>query len=1261
MSAPAGRRAVELPVLPRTDASADASADADVASSSTPRSPCSSPRGEGSSSSAGSTSSDAEMVMTLERASLRFADAEMERAYIALNFAPSRAHRRSFLASVWFEVLAQTVLALFLDVDLCHRGIAADARMLHAAVGAFVALAVLAAAVLSAVVARARRARPFVMLRYAHFAAGAVLLGVFAALLAAGGDTLSSGVRVNYLALSVYEHAMTYFFNSFTWYFFAIIDAFTVAAVLVGTAPLNLTLRQRTQLGAVCAVVGAFLVVIYRENEILRRTETVLLRRIALGRTQAAREEQLFGTILQEFLPDEIIARLLDRQQRASTTHAAWVISDAAAAASHHVHIAPGGGPIGSNDSVGSTGLPSNTSDGATACSTDSDAVSSPTATTAATTTPTTPQSPCDLFPCTSESPSTVPLAAAAAATPDFERTSTLLHGNHHHHSSSSSSSSSSNHKQGAPVHARSLSHSSTSSNSSNGGDGTNNNNGNDSAADVAHIRMNVATRPIVRREHGGARALPALLARTIAETYDDATVMFVELLHLDALTPAQTINLLSVVNTHSDEAAARYAAVLKTKTQAQSLMFTANVLRRARDACRQALSLALDIRGIVRDLAADYPQLRRLACRVGVATGTVVGVIGTARPKYDVWGDACNVAARVVAAAAPWAVVLHESCTPLLPARTRTHLQPLAIHAKGKGVLRCFAYAAPAGTALPTDSPRVPVPDSTQLIATLIAQNPVVATLHQQQRQQQRQQKHKRQQKQQQQKQRSNEMSSLGKSAAVSADEVMQAARSLHPPQMRWGTLLFKDPDMEEGFARHFAEVVLERRRVATKVFTSLVFILLACVCDYFHAVQSFNLQCAGFVFLPVFFWLFPLLYVVLSRTAASQSRLTAIFVGSWLSFNLYAVGLVIKGIYVGMSMTHLVYTTAVHVTLLAPFSVLAWVDALVLVLMVWPLVMYSPWLVFQTVLLVLSVIVYGLIASSVQEKNYRRSFGLQFVLQMQEISLAEKRELNKSLLRSIVPAPIARRLADAGRSGMVVDTYDDASVLVVDIVSFTTMCSQLHARDVVALLDRLFRECDGVCAFFRLEKIKTIGDAYIAVCNVNEPVAQHAEHTVAAGIEILARVAALNAARTATPAAATPELRVRVGVHTGSVLAGIVLTKSCNFDCWGDTVDVATALEECAAPGSLCLSAQTYARLSPQFCACYGICPAPKPLRYKDTAVAHYRVVAGASASGDPPGVLLPLSDSTETVQHDESPSSQSPDSSDSSSQSVSGSVLS
>ena len=446
--------------------------------------------------------------------------------------------------------------------------------------------------------------------------------------------------------------------------------------------------------------------------------------------------------------------------------------------------------------------------------------------------------------------------------------------------------------------------------------------------------------------------------------------------------------------------------------------------------------------------------------------------------------------------------------------------------------------------------------------------------------------------------------------------DDVVEAARSLRQHKMRWGTLLFKDPDMEQGFARHYAEVVLERRRVAAKVFTSLVFILLACICDYFRAVDGVNLQCAGFVFLPVFFWLFPLMYVVLSRTATSQRRLTAVFVGSWLSFNLYAVGLVIKGIYVGMSMTQLVYTTAIHVTLLAPFSVLVWVDAIVLVLMMWPLVMYSPWLVFQTVVLVLSVLVYGLIASNVQEKNYRRSFGLQFVLQMQEISLAERRELNRRLLRSVVPARIAQRLADAGRSGMVVDTYDDASVLVVDIVSFTTMCSQLHARQVVALLDRLFRECDGVCAFFGLEKIETIGDAYIAVCNVNEPVAPHAEHTVAAGLEILARVAALNAARP-TPSAAA--LRVRVGVHTGSVLAGIVLTKSCNFDCWGDTVDIATALEESAAPGTLCLSQQTHAQLSEHFCACYDIRPAAKALRYKGTTVAYYRVVPGNSSESE------------------------------------------
>ena len=799
---------------------------------------------------------------------------------------------------------------------------------------------------------------------------------------------------------------------------------------------------------------------------------------------------------------------------------------------------------------------------------------------------------------------------------------------------------------------------------------------------------MNVGTRPIVQREHKheyeyeyeyGHEHFPteALITQTIAETYEDATVMFIELLHLDGLTPAQTVNVLSVVNARSDEAAARYPTILKTKTQALSLMFTANVLRRHRAACRQALALALDVRAIVRALAADYPQLSRLACRVGVAAGTVVGgVIGTARPKYDVWGDACNVAARVAAAAPPWALLVHESCVPLLH-RCRAHLQPLAVRAKGKGVLRCFAYTPPAGAARPTDSPRAPVLDSSQVIANLIAQNPVVASLsqhvqeqqhknHHQKLQQQQQQQHSgRHQKQQQQHDGNHEQKNdssppqtspqeddgdkNGKNnydtsttttttttkTSVSIEEVMEAARSLGEDTLSWGSLVFKDPDMEQGFARHFAEVVLERRRVAAKVFTSLVFILLACVCDYFHAVDGVNLQCAGFVFLPVFFWLFPLVYVVLSRTAASQRRLTAVFVGSWLSFNIYAVGLVIKGVYVGLSVTQLVYTTAIHVTLLAPFAVLACVDAVVLVLMACPLVLYCPWLLCQTVLGVLSVLVYGLIASHVQEKTYRRSFALQFVLQMQEIALAERREHNKRLLRSVVPARIASRLANARHSGMVVDTYADASVLVVDIVSFTTMCSHMHAQQVVALLDRLFRECDRVCARCRLEKIKTIGDAYIAVCNVNEPVAQHAQHTVAAGIAILARVAAINAARASF---AAPVLRVRVGVHTGSVLAGIVLTKSCNFDCWGDTVAVATALEEAAAPGSLCLSQHTHAQLSERFCASHDIRPSPKPLHFQDSVIPCYNVVTG---------VPSPLSDSEDETSRDD----ESPDSSDSS----------
>jgi class 3 adenylate cyclase len=189
-----------------------------------------------------------------------------------------------------------------------------------------------------------------------------------------------------------------------------------------------------------------------------------------------------------------------------------------------------------------------------------------------------------------------------------------------------------------------------------------------------------------------------------------------------------------------------------------------------------------------------------------------------------------------------------------------------------------------------------------------------------------------------------------------------------------------------------------------------------------------------------------------------------------------------------------------------------------------------------------------------------------------------ARDREQAKSerLLLNVLPAAVAARLKR--RDGSIADAYEDVTVLFADIVGFTHLSERLAPPDLVALLDRVFARWDQLAARHGVEKIKTIGDAYMAAGGIPTPREDHAEAIAEMALAMQTEAARL-AIETGRP------LQLRLGIDTGPVVAGVIGRAKFIYDLWGDTVNTASRMESHAQPGTIQVTARTYDRLRKRY----------------------------------------------------------------------------
>lgn len=185
-------------------------------------------------------------------------------------------------------------------------------------------------------------------------------------------------------------------------------------------------------------------------------------------------------------------------------------------------------------------------------------------------------------------------------------------------------------------------------------------------------------------------------------------------------------------------------------------------------------------------------------------------------------------------------------------------------------------------------------------------------------------------------------------------------------------------------------------------------------------------------------------------------------------------------------------------------------------------------------------------------------------------ELRVAHAR--SEQLLLNVLPAPVASRL-EAGEQ-RIAERFDDVAVLFADLVGFTNLAAGWAPETVVELLEQVFTAFDEACVAHGCEKVKTIGDAWMAVCGVPEPVPDALDRLVRLALRL---VVVLDELGRATGI----RLQVRIGVHLGPVVAGVIGRSKFAWDLWGDTVNVASRLESHGLPGRVHVTSETATRL--------------------------------------------------------------------------------
>lgn len=221
-------------------------------------------------------------------------------------------------------------------------------------------------------------------------------------------------------------------------------------------------------------------------------------------------------------------------------------------------------------------------------------------------------------------------------------------------------------------------------------------------------------------------------------------------------------------------------------------------------------------------------------------------------------------------------------------------------------------------------------------------------------------------------------------------------------------------------------------------------------------------------------------------------------------------------------------------------------------------------------SVLLLVQIILLAGQFSRSYERIENFALELEDTVRLRTNDLSLEKQKTENLLLNILPQPIAERLKK--NETLIVDHFDEASVIFVDLVGFTEVSSQSTPRDIVLMLNGIFTQFDQVTAKHGLEKIKTIGDCYMAASGIPSSRSDHAESAVNWAIEISGLMQKYQYIPRDSESGKKPlKIQFRIGLHCGPAVAGVIGEKKFIYDLWGDTVNIAARMESNSIAGKI------------------------------------------------------------------------------------------
>lgn len=234
----------------------------------------------------------------------------------------------------------------------------------------------------------------------------------------------------------------------------------------------------------------------------------------------------------------------------------------------------------------------------------------------------------------------------------------------------------------------------------------------------------------------------------------------------------------------------------------------------------------------------------------------------------------------------------------------------------------------------------------------------------------------------------------------------------------------------------------------------------------------------------------------------------------------------------------------------------------------------------ILMALAVLIAVIVFAL--ARLRNKNKRIAEQNSIISESKTV-IEQEKEKSDQLLLNILPPAVATELKENGASAP--RQYEEVSVIFTDFKGFTNIAERLSPEELVKTLDKIFLEFDLICEKNGLNRIKTIGDAYMAACGLPEPMDNHAHRTTRAAMEMRDYIARFNAELEP----GQPKWAIRIGVNSGPVVAGVVGIRKFAYDIWGDTVNIASRMESSGEAGKVNISEATYELVKSKFVCNY------------------------------------------------------------------------